>query len=164
MVQEIQTNATVQGVDGAVTFAATDWLNVNAVYNMVRGDNNQGSSDGTLPTNYLPHVPADNWTLGAELHTKSLGPIHHPYFGVDEKVTSAQNLVYGTDTATPGYALTDLSIGGELLVMGSRITVDAGVSNLFDVNYIDFNSILKEFNIGNPGRNIYVKVSIPFGK
>ncbi|MGA2090658.1 MAG: TonB-dependent receptor [Endomicrobiales bacterium] len=163
VVQTIQTNATVKGIDGAINFAATDWLTLNAVYNMVRGDNDEGNSMSALPTSYLPHVPADNYLVGADFHMKSLGPVTHPYFGVDEKVTSAQNLIFGTDIPTPGYSLTNLHVGGELVVMGSRITMDAGVNNLFDVSYIDFNSILKEFNIGDPGRNIYVKMSLPFG-
>ncbi len=163
VVQTIQTNATVQGIDGSVTVAAADWLNLNAVYNMVRGDNNEGSSLSALPTNYLPHVPADNWLVGAELHTRRWGFVSHPYFGVDEKVTSAQDRTFGTEIPTAGYSLTDLRLGGEIVVMGSRIAVDAGVNNLFDVNYIDFNSILKEFNIGDPGRNVYVKMAIPFG-
>ncbi len=162
VVQTIQTNATVKGIDGAVNFAATDWLTFNAVYNMVRGDNDE-ANNSPYPTSNLPHVPADNWLIGANFHTKSLGFVSHPYFGVDEKVTSAQNLTFGTDIPTPGYSLTNLQLGGELVVMGSRIAVDAGVNNLFDVSYIDFNSILKEFNIGDPGRNMYVKVSVPFG-
>ena len=47
--------------------------------------------------------------------------------------------------------------------MNNRVTLDAGVDNLFNRGYIDFNSILKEFNIQNPGRNVYVRVSVPFG-
>ena len=47
--------------------------------------------------------------------------------------------------------------------MGNRVSLDAGVDNLLNKSYIDYNSILKEFNIQNPGRNVYVKLSVPFG-
>jgi len=161
VVQEQQANATVKGVDGAVTVAATDWLTLNTVYNMVRGFNDQG--DPALNTNYIPHVPADNLLIGSDFHVKSLGPIVHPYFGVDEKITAAQARTNAEEIPTPGYALLGLRTGGELVVMGNRITLDAGVDNLLNKNYIDYNSILKEFNIGNPGRNVYVKLSVPFG-
>jgi len=161
VVQEQQSNATVKGVDGAVTVAPTDWLTLNTVYNMVRGYNDQG--DPMLNTNYIPHVPADNVLVGADVHEKSLGPVSHPYFGIDEKFTAAQARTNALEIPTPGYALMGLHTGGELVVMGNRLTLDAGVDNLFNKNYIDYNSILKEFNIGNPGRNVYVKVSIPFG-
>ena len=160
-----QGNATVKGVDGAVTVAATDWLTLNSVYNMVRGFNDSGNPLDN--TNYIPHVPADNVLFGAEVHVKSLGVISHPYFGVDEKLTAAQSRIFGPSVAanipTPGYALTDLHAGGELVVMGNRVTLDAGVNNLLNKGYIDYNSILKEFDIQNPGRNVYVKLSVPFG-
>ena len=148
-------------MDGAVTMAATDWLTLNTVYNMVRGYNDQG--DPMLNTNYIPHVPADNLLVGADFHGKSLGPVSHPYFGVDEKFTAAQARTNALEIPTPSYALMGLHTGGELVVMGNRVSLDAGVENLFNKNYIDYNSILKEFNIGNPGRNVYVKMSIPFG-
>lgn len=162
---ETQGNATVKGVDGAVSVAATDWLTLNTVYNMVRGYNDSG--DPLTNTNYLPHVPADNVLFGAEVHGKSLGPISHPYFGVDEKMTASQFRTNGPPVAsglpTPGYALTDLHTGGEFVVMNNRVSLDVGVNNLLNQGYIDYNSILKEFDIQNPGRNVYVKLSVPFG-
>jgi len=163
VVQAQQGNATVKGVDGAVSVAATDWLTLNTVYNMVRGFNNNGDPMASPPTNYLPHVPADNVLAGADFHVKSLGPVSHPYFGVEEKFTTAQARTNSEEIPTPSYALMGLHTGGELVVMGNRVTLDVGVENLFNKNYIDYNSILKEFNIGNPGRNVYAKLSIPFG-
>ena len=98
--------------------------------------------------------------VGADIHEKSLGPIAHPYFGVDEKFDRRPWTVTAPEEIpTPGYALTDLHAGGEFVVMNNRITLDAGVNNLFNTGYIDFNSILKEFNIEDPGRNVYVKLS-----
>jgi len=160
-----QGNATIKGFDGAVNWATTDWLTLNTVYNMVRGFNDSG--DPTDNTNYLPHVPADNVLFGAEVHDKRLGPIYHPYFGVDEKLAAAQDRTNGEPIAsgipTAGYALTDLHIGGEFIVMNNRVTLDVGVNNLLNQGYIDYNSILKEFNIEDPGRNVYVRLSVPFG-
>ncbi len=161
VVSETQSNATIQGVDGALSAAATDWLTLKTVYNLVRGYNDSG--DPTLPSDYLPHVPADNVLVGADIHGKSLGPVQYPYFGVDEKFTAAHGRTAPEEIPTPGYALTDLHTGGELVVMNNRITLDVGVNNLFNTGYIDFNSILKEFNIQDPGRNVYVKMSVPFG-
>jgi len=163
---ETQGNATVKGVDGAVNVAATDWLTLNTVYNMVRGFNNSG--DPMDNTNYLPHVPADNLLVGADFHRKSLGLVAHPYIGMTERFTASQDRTNGPPVAsgipTPGYALTDLHIGGEFVVMNSRIALDVGVENLFNKGYIDYNSILKEFGIENPGRNVYMKLSVPFGR
>jgi outer membrane receptor protein involved in Fe transport len=161
VVSETQANATIQGVDGALGVAATEWLTLKTVYNLVRGYNDSG--DPSLSSDYLPHVPADNVLVGADIHGKSIGVIANPYFGIDEKFTAAHQRTAPEEIPTPGYALTDLHAGGEVVVLNNRLTLDVGVNNLFDRGYIDFNSILKEFNIENPGRNVYVKVSLPFG-
>jgi len=160
-VSETQGDATIKGFDGAIAVAATNWLSLKTVYNDVRGYNDSGTTDNN--TNYLPHVPADNILFGADIHEKSLGEILNPYFGVDEKLTAAQARTNASEIPTAGYALTDVHIGGEFLVMSNRITVDAGINNLLNQGYIDYNSILKEFNIQDPGRNVYVKFSVPFG-
>ncbi len=159
--QETQSNAVIQGTDGVVTGEAMDWLTLKGGFNVVRGYNN--STDRSLDNHNIPHVPADNMRFGAEVHRKHLGDFLNPYFGFDERLTQSQRREAPGDTPTPGYALLDLHTGSEFLVMNNRMTVDAGVENLLDKTYIDYNSILKPFNIPNPGRNVFVKVSVPFG-
>ena len=163
VVRQIQGDATIRGVDGAVSVAATNWLSFRGVYNMVQGDLSGAAALAGLPTSDTPHVPADNGLVGVDFHTKSWGPVAHPYFGVDEKITAAQKRIFGAEIPSSGYSLTDLHTGGEIVVGGNRMTVDAGVENLFNRGYIDFNSILKEFNIQDPGRNIYAKLAVSFG-
>ena len=41
-----------------------------------------------------------------------------------------------------------------------HINYSLGVNNLLNVNYIDHLSRLKTYDIPNPGRNIYVKLSL----
>jgi iron complex outermembrane receptor protein len=161
VVQSAQANATISGVDGALSVAATDWLSLKTVYNLVRGYNDSG--DVTLPSDYLPHVPADNLVVGGEVHGKSLGVFSNPYVGVDWRLTAAHDRIAPNEIPTPGYGLVDLHTGLEVVVMNNRVSLDAGVSNLLDKGYIDFNSIVKPANIQNPGRNIYVRASVPFG-
>ncbi len=157
-----QANATIQGADFVVTGAATDWLTLKGGGNLVRGYNDN-TSDATLPNYNLPHVPADNLRVGAEVHEKQLGTMSNPYFGVESKMYRPQRRTGPEEIATPGYMLLNLTTGTEFVVMNNRLSVDAGVDNLLNKGYIDFNSILKEFNIENPGRNVYVKVTVPFG-
>src|SRR5258708_4129542 len=156
-----QGNATVKGVDGSVTVAPLDWLTLNTVVNMVRGFNNNGSPSDN--TNYLPRVPADNMLVGADFYVKSLSAFKNPYIGVNERLTAAQKRTNKTEIPTGSYALTDLHAGTEFLVNNNRVALDAGVNNLFDKGYFDYNSILKQFGIQNPSKNHYVKVSVPFG-
>lgn len=162
IVQETQANATIKGFDGAMTYAATDHVTLRTVYNLVRGYNESG--DPSLPSDYLPRVPADNVLFGGDLHAPSLGALANPYFGADVRLTAAHGRTGPQEIPTPGYALLDLHTGFEFVVMNNRLTLDAGVNNLLNKGYIDFNSIVKEANIQNPGRNVYVKLSVPFGR
>ena len=84
---------------------------------------------------------------------------------MDEKLTASQFRTNGPPEAsgipTPGYALTDLHTGGELVVMNNHVTLDLGVQNLFNKGYIDYNSILKEFDIQNPGTERLREINRP---
>jgi iron complex outermembrane receptor protein len=162
VVHETQNNATIQGVSYAVRGAATDWLTLSSNGNLVRGynDSNDPSLNGNV---WIPHVPADNVKFGAEVHEKSLGAMKNPYFGADVKLTAAQKRASPNEIATAGYGLVGLRTGTEFDVLGNRTSLDLGVDNLFNHGYIDYDSILKEFNIENPGRDVYVKLSVPFG-
>ena len=162
VVQSAQTAATIQGTDFVATLAALDWLTLRANGNLVRGYNNN-YADATLPNHNLPHVPADSLKIGAEVHARRLGELESPYLGWDVKLTRAQRRAGPQDTGTPGYALIGLRAGTEFLVMNSRVALDAGVDNLLDKGYIDYNSLVKFANIQNPGRNVYARVSVPFG-
>lgn len=157
-----QASATIKGVDYVISGAATDWLTLKSGGNLVRGYNDN-TADSTLPSHNLPHVPADNLRFGAELHEKRLGEALNPYFSVEEKLFARQNRTGPEEIGTPGYVVTSLRTGSEFLVMNNRMSVDVGVDNLLNKGYIDFNSILKEFNIEDPGRNVWVRVSVPFG-
>ncbi len=162
VVHETQSNATIQGVSYAVSGAATDWLTLSSVGNLVRGYND--SADASLNGNvWIPHTPADNVKFGAEVHEKSWGELKNPYFGADLKLTAPQRRASPDEISTAGYGLVGLRTGCEFAVLGNRTTLDLGVDNLLNQGYIDYDSILKEFNIENPGRDVYLKLSVPFG-
>ncbi len=162
VVQNQQSNAVIQGTDGAISVAALDWLNLRGGYNVVRGYNK--SNDRKSGNHDLPHVPADNMRVGAEVHDRRWKGLDEPYFAADVRLTQRQRRVAPGDVPTAGYALLDLHTGAELTVLdGNRMSVDAGIDNVLNQPYFDYNSILKPFNIANPGRNVFVRVSVPFG-
>jgi outer membrane receptor protein involved in Fe transport len=66
------------------------------------------------------------------------------------------------ETATAGYTLADMALGGNLKVMSQFISVSLSANNLFDKKYIDHLSTLKEVGYFNPGRNIALSIKIPF--
>jgi iron complex outermembrane recepter protein len=162
VVRTVQNKATIQGVDFAASVAACERLTLRASGSLARGYNDN-YGDNTLPNHNLPHVPGDHMKIGAEIHARRLAAMHNPYFGADAKLVRPQRRTGPGDLETPGYALAGLRLGTEFLSGVNRVAVDAGVDNLLDKGYIDYNSLVKFSNIRNPGRNVYVRVAVPFG-
>lgn len=94
--------------------------------------------------------------------TASMGSILNPYISFNVKAVFSQERVEEFETPTGGYTLFDVGAGGEIAIGSSRANVDLSVENLFDQAYRDHLNRYKAYAL-NPGRNIALKVSIPFG-
>lgn len=149
-----QADATLIGSELSLQVQVADWLVVNGGYDYVRGTNDQTQKP-------LPLIPANRIKAGARLTTASMGGILNPYISVNVKVVSSQDRVEQFETPTNGYTLFDVGIGGEIAIGSSRANVDFSIENLFDAAYRDHLSRYKAYAL-NPGRNITLKVSVPF--
>lgn len=158
-----QDDATLVGGDLSATFRATDWLTVNAVYEMVRGEFDDGGAD-------LPLLPADQFQLEFVLHRESLGMLEHPEFriglrhafskdsaGTQEPFSQFDaNPNFGT-ASTDAYTLLDLGFGFEV----DRLRFDLTVKNVTDEDYRDFLDTYKGYAL-SPGRSINLQASFEF--
>lgn len=73
----------------------------------------------------------------------------------------AQESVATFENPSPAYQLINLGFNGSISEK-NKIDYSFGVNNLLNVKYIDHLSRLKTYGIPNPGRNIYVKLSLTF--
>ena len=77
-----------------------------------------------------------------------------------------QDRFYGkdeTETATPGYTLLGASAGTDLVIRGKkRMSLYLIGTNLTDAVYVPHLSRLKDIGIYNMGRNVALKLEIPF--
>ena len=71
----------------------------------------------------------------------------------------AQDNVATYESTSPSYQLINLDCTGSVSAK-HHINYSLGVNNLLNVKYIDHLSRLKTYDIPNPGRNIYVKLSL----
>lgn len=142
-------------------------------------------------TRYLPYTPAPRWTSEVQcelLHHR------HPTMGVHSHHThharglSADNLyiaarlecylrqshvyaVDNTETATPGYALLNLSAGleltwndktvAELYITADNLLAHAYQNHLSRLKYADVNSVTGRQGVYNMGRNVTFKLVVP---
>ncbi|MBR1803402.1 MAG: TonB-dependent receptor [Muribaculaceae bacterium] len=123
----------------------------------------------------LPFTPAPRWKTDVKYEFMHDGRVlNNAYVALGVDYTFKQNhyyAAYGTETATPAYALLNASAGTDIMSRGRRVaTIAIIASNLTDKAYqnhlsrlkmTDVNPITGRRGVFNMGRNITFKLSIP---
>ena len=122
---------------------------------------------------YLPLTPAPRWDVQVryDLPLPAAWPIRGGFVGAGMELNFKQNHYYGandTETATPAYALFDLSVGGDVHAGGRKVcSVLLACENLFNkayqnhlsrLKYADWNAVTGRRGVFNQGRNIVLKI------
>lgn len=149
-----QADATVLGAELSLQAQVADWLIVTGGFDYIRGTNDKTKKP-------LPLIPAKRIKAGARLTTDSVGSILNPFISFNVKVVTSQDRVEEFERRTGGYTLFDIGVGGEVAVGSHRANIDLSVENIFNKAYVDHLNRYKEYAL-NPGRNIALKVSVPF--
>ena len=129
---------------------------------------------------YLPLIPAPSSRSEIRFTApeRTGTPFTASYFRFTVDATATQNRFYavdGAETRTPGYVLTGVGVGTSLRTKGGREAVQLVLQgdNIFNVAYQAHLNRLKYFEyyraspngrlgIYSPGRNLSVKVVVPF--
>ena len=149
----VQDNARLYG--GEVGFHLhphpLDWLHFESSFETVIGKKDKGD--------YLPLIPANNWnnTIRTEFKIKNWLSEGFATFNVSS--TFNQNKVSGFETASDGYTLVNIGLGGTVTLGKLLFDVNLNANNLFDKQYIAHLSRLKTDGIPNIGRNIVLGVN-----
>jgi iron complex outermembrane receptor protein len=149
-----QADATLLGTELSFQLQVTRWLILNGGFDVIRGTNDQTQRP-------LPLIPANRLRAGAKVVARELSRFLDPYFSLFLKAVAAQDRVEEFETRTEGYTLVDVGIGGEIAVGASRAHIDLSIDNVFNVAYRDHLNRYKAYAL-NPGRNIALKITIPF--
>jgi iron complex outermembrane receptor protein len=171
-----QGNARLQGLEGMITYnpASARWLSLTQTYSSVFGRN---LSATTNDAQFLPFMPAPRWATQLRFtRDRFKNRLRNLYAMLDVEVTQRQDrflAAFNTETATPGYTLVNIGAGGD--VTGNRkqtlFSVYFSTTNLFDVvyqahqsrlKYLDANRVTGRIGVFNPGRNVSLKVVVPF--
>jgi iron complex outermembrane recepter protein len=172
-----QGNARLQGLEGTVTYnpARARWFALTQTYSAVFGRNLSATIEGAT---YLPFMPAPRWVTQVRITRDRYGNrIRNAYATLDVEVTQRQDrflAAYNTETATPGYTLVHLGAGADITTNNKRtlFSVYFSATNLFDVifqahqsrlKYLDPNLATGRVGVFNMGRNMSMKLVVPFG-
>lgn len=149
-----------------------DWLHLEHTFSYVKGR----FTRGTDSTRNLPYIPAARWQVDLRAQSKALSKhIRNVYAKAGLDINFAQNAVfsaYGTETASPGYALLDAGIGADicnkkqqtilsLSISGQNLADAAYQNHLSRLRYADENNVTGRTGIYSMGRNISMTLSVP---
>jgi iron complex outermembrane receptor protein len=151
-----QNNSFLYGVETGFHFhpEMIKWMHFLTAFSTVTGKQYNG--------NYLPFIPAKKLKFELRVEKEKLSVFQNPYLMISSSVVSQQNKPAPEESLTKGYALFDLTVGGQIKLRDQYIFVVLGATNIFDNKYIDHLSTLKEVNYLNPGRNLTLTLKIPF--
>jgi iron complex outermembrane receptor protein len=154
-----QAEARLRGLDGSLEYQLANFFQIGVSAALVRGDN----LDADEP---LFQMPADRLRLLAHFHLPDCGRLANTFVELNGTFVKRQNrFPQNADYSDPppGYALFDLNAGTQLQFGGHPLQFNLSVQNLANKSYRDYLSRFRYF-IDDPGRNIIVRVQIPFGQ
>ena len=144
-----QANAVFSGADIAIHYHPhiAHWLHLESNLSLL---SNQDS---------LPFIPQNRLNNTIKVDFENDNKLNLNSFSAQYIYLFEQNSVAPYETPSSAYQLINLSCTGSFSAK-HQIDYSFGVNNLFNVKYIDHLSRLKTYEIPNPGRNIYVKLSL----
>ena len=148
------------------------WLNFDNSFSFVNAiQKNQGDS-----TKYLPYTPPYKYRSELKFVLGQNGShFQNSYFKLGIDYFFKQDKVYykfGNETVTPGYTLINVGFGTTLCYQKRKVcsvylycnnlTDIACQSNMSRLKYADTNNVTGRTGVFNMGRNVSIKVLIPF--
>lgn len=170
-----QTDARIYGLEGSADVSVAGPLALGGSFSVLEseGDDLVDPRSGAGGDGPLPLIPADRVSGRVELRPGGTGPLHRPRarlevehaFSKDaagrlEPFSQFDDTPFGT-ASTESYTLLNLSLSGEVRV-GTPLAVTLEVDNLLDEDYRAFLDTYKGYAL-SPGRDVRVKLSVPFG-
>ncbi|MES2725675.1 MAG: TonB-dependent receptor [Bacteroidota bacterium] len=154
----MQTNALLQGFETNISYQLHKNLDVTAAYTFLYAND----ISKNVP---LIFMPANKIQSSLTWQMASLKKIKNAFFQVNYQYVFEQIRVpLGIDFTSPpaAYQLFDMAFGGSNIAK-ANIRWSIGVQNIFNTSYRDYLSRYRYYAL-DPGRNISLKLTIPFGK
>ena len=146
----VQEDANLSGIELTISGKTKlDWLTYNTSLEYLKGTVDDGGN--------LPFISPLTFKLDFDLDFNNAGTYEIGFLS-----KANQNEVADFETATESYSLIDISGSYMLNMANNDLNLFWSVSNLFDKEYVDHLSRLKNLNIHEIGRNISVGLKYSF--
>ncbi|GHS85989.1 TonB-dependent receptor [Bacteroidia bacterium] len=138
---------------------AFDWLHVEGSYSNTFGEQTDRQDLPLMPSQKL------NATVRAHFSSKNLPATKFLRKGsvyLQNQYSFAQNRIAEYEISTPAYNLVNVGLSFEVHCGKQKINFDAAINNLFNQTYYDHLSRYKQEGIYDRGRNLNLRLSLPF--
>ena len=112
---------------------------------------------------YLPYFPPDKLMTELKFTADSIGKLKHPSLSIVFKNYFAQDNPALYEAPTNGYKLLDVNVGAGINIGKQLVRAYLFCTNFFNTAYFSHLSIVKDIGIYERGRNIGMRLYIPFG-
>ena len=154
--QYTQKNAMLYGGEMGVHFHphGLDWLHIRSDISTVFAEDLNG--------NPLPLIPATrfNNTLKVQFNKKGIFRVKNIF--IQDTYKLDQNRIGQFETKSDSYNIVNIGTELEIKTKNYAFTIDTGIKNLLNTEYIDHLSRLKYFDLSGQGINFYVGVKFNF--
>lgn len=147
-----QENAQLYGTELSIHYKFNEDISINSTAALVRGTLSKSDEN-------LTFIPADNYSLGLNYRPKFIKSTQ-----IETTLThfSKQNRPGFNEIETPAYTLLNLGITKDFSWGNKNLTASISGNNLLNTTYVNHLSILRAFEIPNPGRSILTMLRFGF--
>jgi iron complex outermembrane receptor protein len=151
----LQSDASIYGLEALAEWLVLPELSIKGNYTFTRGQQSNGDN--------LPFIPQNRVNLEMKWQKEDLWKLGEFYIKAGSGIAFDQTNPAPFESNTGGYTIFSAGLGLSIMTGGGPIQVDIIATNIFNKQYIDHLSTLKELGYQNPGRNVMVSVTVPFG-
>jgi len=108
----------------------------------------------------LPRIPGFTIKNNVKFEFKISDHFNSNFFVINNKNVFKQTKISEHEDSGEAYSLFDIGFGSNFNIGKSATTFSININNLFNKNYVDHLSVLKEENIANAGRNVVFGLDI----
>ncbi|MFM7728039.1 MAG: TonB-dependent receptor domain-containing protein, partial [Flavobacteriales bacterium] len=154
-----QSDASINGFEAGLDVHPADvsWVDLAISYASIRGKLSGGIG-------YLPAQPADKLVAAITFSKDRMQDLYRPYIRFAVSSYAAMNRVAEFEATTDSYMLFDVHLGGAIKIGQHFMDVAVSGTNLLNTGFYNHLSLIpRDLQILEMGRNISLRLSIPFG-
>ncbi len=151
----MQNQANLYGIETTFTIRPSSFINIDASYSYLLGEDNNG--------NTLPFIPQNKIRTNIKFNINELDSFTEVNLSVGATYAFAKNNPSLFESKTDDYFTIKASVACTLPILNRKVKLSINGHNLLNTKYFNHLSTLKPLGFYNMGRNFSFSIKVPFG-